>query len=86
MSNKKITEIDFVRSVLMCIVILVHIVSLGELYPSAKTAALNRSNPRQFPQLVVASTTSKASRCKARSTSSPPVSISLMERKYLRNN
>ena len=39
MSNKKITEIDFVRSVLMCIVILVHIVSLGELYPSAKTAA-----------------------------------------------
>ena len=39
MSNKKITEIDFVRCVLMCIVILVHIVSLGELYPSAKTAA-----------------------------------------------
>ena len=39
MSNKKITEIDFVRCLLMCIVILVHIVSLGELYPSAKTAA-----------------------------------------------
>ena len=39
MSNKKITEIDFVRCVLMCIVILVHIVSLGEMYPSAKTAA-----------------------------------------------
>lgn len=39
MSNKKIKEIDFVRCVLMCIVILVHIVSLGELYPSAKTAA-----------------------------------------------
>ena len=39
MSTKKITEIDFVRCVLMCIVILVHIVSLGELYPSAKTAA-----------------------------------------------
>lgn len=39
MSNKKITEIDFVRCVLMCIVIIVHIVSLGELYPSAKTAA-----------------------------------------------
>ena len=39
MSNKKITEIDFVHCVLMCIVILVHIVSLGEMYPSAKTAA-----------------------------------------------
>ena len=39
MSNKKITEIDFVRCLLMCIVILVHIVSLGEMYPSAKTAA-----------------------------------------------
>ena len=39
MSNKKITEIDFVRCVLMCIVILVHIVSLGDMYPSAKTAA-----------------------------------------------
>lgn len=42
MGSQKISRleaIDFCRCVLMCIVILVHIVNLEELYPSAKTAA-----------------------------------------------
>ena len=52
---KKFEEIDYVRSVLMAIVILVHIVNFGTLYPMYKQSMFTFQNSFYLGQCTDAS-------------------------------